>query len=717
MTGSTSNGSVKTTKTLWTPSEVDLNHSEMALFKAKFADALGQEITDYASLHSLSIKHSALFWSTLWASCGVKGVLADADKNAKLDAKPPESAFFKARWFNNSTLNFAENLLGEPTDDLAIVGYDEQGHWRSYTRADMRQKVLALASTFKQHGIEPGDRIAGYLPNLPETIIAMLATAAIGAVWTSCSPDFGINSVVDRFSQVSPRIFITVDGYQYKGKTFRLNDKIDQIIQSLPSVEQIILIHYLSAERKLGDTHDKGKNAHSHSENTQKTLSISRDNLSILDWHHCIENSRTANGGAENSSNASAPPVDPEFQQFPFNHPFYILYSSGTTGKPKCIVHGAGSTLLQHLKELRLHTDVTHSDTLLYYTSCGWMMWNWMASTLATGAKLVTYDGAPMSPDPTSLLMLLKHTGVTIFGTSARFIHALNQAGVTQQHVQLPALRSLLSTGSPLAAEDFDYIYDTLAPQVRLCSISGGTDIISCFVLGSPLVPVYRGQIQCAGLGMAVEVWNEHGERISGQKGELVCTAPFPAMPLKFWNDANDARYHAAYFERFPNVWAHGDYAEQTLEGGFIIYGRSDAILNPQGVRIGTAEIYNPVQKIEAITDCLAAPLETNDGDVQIVLFITLKDPTGSAVPSTNLREQIKQAITTYASPRHVPKYIACAPDLPRTHSGKLMEVLVKTFINGETPNNLSAVANPECLAFFETWQPIDRKTTHTSGA
>lgn len=666
---------------LWTPSTADLTQSEMAKFKANFAETLACDIPDYATLQRLSVEQRAIFWRNLWQFCAVKGKLSDAPA---IEAQA--GSFFKQRWFEGSTLNFAENLLGEASDTLAIAGYDEQGHWQSYTRKELRETVINLARYFQQQGIKAGDRIAGYLPNLPETIIAMLATTAIGAVWTSCSPDFGINSVVDRFSQVEPRIFITVDGYQYKEKNFPLEEKIDQITEALPSLEQLILIPYQQVNRS-------GNTAPSHNHFTSITLN--RKALPIISWHDCLQHT-------DNSEKNWV------FEQFPFNHPLYILYSSGTTGKPKCIVHGAGGTLLQHLKELQLHTDITPDDTLLYYTSCGWMMWNWMASTLATGAKLVTFDGAPMTPEPTSLLSLLKDTGVTVFGTSARFIHALNQSGISQEHVDLSALRSILSTGSPLAPEDFDYVYETLAPQVRLCSISGGTDIISCFVLGSPLVPVYRGQIQCAGLGMSVEVWSEQGKPVKAQKGELVCTAPFPAMPLSFWNDSEDKRYHSAYFERFPGIWAHGDYAEQTAEGGYIIYGRSDAILNPQGVRIGTAELYNPVQKLAEVSDCLAAPLETGDGDVQIVLFVTLADKThyDQGPASTELCQRIKKAITEYASPRHVPKYIVCAPDLPRTHSGKLMEVLVKTLINGATPNNLSAVTNPECLTFFENWKP-----------
>lgn len=685
------------TPALWTPSAEDLAQSEMAKFKAKFAQTLGCDIPDYAQLQELSVTKRAEFWRELWSFCNVKGELSEHPA-----IQETEETFFKNRWFENSTLNFAENLLGSPSDELAIAGYDEQGHWQSYTRTELRSAVIALASHFKQQGIQAGDRIAGYLPNLPETVIAMLATAAIGAVWTSCSPDFGINSVVDRFCQVSPRILITVDGYQYKNKTFPLQEKVDQITQALPSLEQLILLPYQQKIRDKNTTRNK-----------ETGITLTRQDLPIILWDECttpLEEAST--GGTQNW----------QFESFPFNHPLYILYSSGTTGKPKCIVHGAGGTLLQHLKELQLHTDVTPKDTLLYYTSCGWMMWNWMASTLATGAKLITYDGAPMSPEPTSLLKLLKETGVTVFGTSARFIHALNQAQISRMQVDLSALRSILSTGSPLAPEDFDYVYETLAPQVRLCSISGGTDIISCFVLGSPLVPVYRGQIQCAGLGMGVAVWNEAGEHVQAQKGELVCTAPFPAMPIEFWNDKEDKRYHAAYFERFTGIWAHGDYAEQTAEGGYIIYGRSDAILNPQGVRIGTAELYNPVQKLAEISDCLAAPLDTGDGDVNIVLFVTLANPdniskennadlNSGALPA-EMCQRIKKAITEYASPRHVPKYLVCAPDLPRTHSGKLMEVLVKTLINGETANNISAVANPECLQFFENWQPTTNKKT-----
>jgi acetoacetyl-CoA synthetase len=681
MNGSVTPDQTSATSALWQPSQADLTNSEMAKFKGYFANALNCDIPDYSALHALSLTHSEEFWRCLWAFCKIKGQLNSTDSEA---TDPP---FFHHHWFEKSTLNFAENLLRDNANTLGIAGYDEKGHWKSYTRTELHTTVISLAQWLQGQGIQPGDRIAGYLPNLPETLVAMLASAAIGAIWTSCSPDFGINSVVDRFSQVTPRVLLTVDGYFYKDKVFPLQDKLDSITQALPSLEHVILIPYLQTRESTAQ------------DNKELPLALSKQGLPLHNWQTCV-----TPASQTDTAHASSPSQEWEFQQFPFNHPLYILYSSGTTGKPKCIVHGAGGTLLQHLKELQLHTDVTPKDTLLYYTSCGWMMWNWMASTLATGATLLTYDGAPMSPTPASLLQLLSDTGVTIFGTSARFIHALNQAGITQAQVDLSKLRAILSTGSPLAPEDFDYVYQDLAPKVRLCSISGGTDIISCFVLGSPLVPIYRGQIQCAGLGMAVEIWNEQGEYLRAKKGELVCTAPFPSMPIQFWNDPEDKRYHAAYFERYAGIWAHGDYAEHTAEGGYIIYGRSDAILNPQGVRIGTAELYNPVQKLAEVSDCLAAPLETQDGDVQIVLFIAETQPTGSAEPSPTLKAAIKRAIVDYASPRHVPKYIVCAPDLPRTHSGKLMEVLVKTLINGETPNNLSAVANPECLAFFQEW-------------
>jgi len=660
---------------LWQPSTALQSQSQIAKFIAFLENKHQIKFPDYAALHHFSVSQACLFWEDAWEFLEIKGQkLAPVKTN-------PITKFLPYDWFPNTKLNYAQNLLSTPDDREAIISYTELGHQETITRKALSLKVKTLAQRLKNFGVNPGDRVAGYLNNTAQAHIAMLASTAIGAVWTSCSPDFGTESVVDRFSQVTPKILITIDGYHYKKKAFSLIERVAKICNQLESIETVILISELGENNDLGAQHHQ---ALQQQLNKPELLSLWSDWLAECDL----------------SSFA--------FEQFHFNHPLFILYSSGTTGKPKCIVHSTGGTLLQHLKELVLHTNVTKEDRFLYYTSCGWMMWNWAASALATGATLVLYDGAPLHPTPTQLLALVSQANITILGTSARYLHALNHSKVTQQQDKLKDITCILSTGSPLAAEDFEYVYQELTPQARLCSISGGTDIISCFVLGNPILPIHSGEIQCAGLGMAVEIWDQHQKPLHQSKGELVCTQPFPSMPLYFWNDPENQRYQSAYFKQFPNTWAHGDYAQTTQAGGFIIHGRSDTVLNPQGVRIGTAEIYNPLSRIEAIADCLVTALEKPDGDCQVTLFVV---PQESALLSSKekkheLTQTIKQTIRDYASPRHVPTHTAYVDDLPKTHSGKLMEVLVRELINGREPNNISAVSNPQCLETFRNWRP-----------
>ncbi len=663
MTGNTSlhSASQAAASPLWRPGAERVAQARLSGFMAFVAQESGRSFADYAALHRWSIDYPDEFWSALWAFAGVRGergdsVLVDGDRMPG------------ARWFPGARLNFAENLLHAQglahADSEALVFWGEERLQRRISHGDLYRRVGRLAAAMRAAGVKPGDRIAAYMPNMPETLITMLAAAALGAVFTSASPDFGVEGVVDRFGQVAPRLLFVADGYYYNGKTIDSLSRVAEIVARLPSVERTVVARYVRGER-----HD---------------LSAIRNGVMLREF------------------------VDPfrwqteiEFERLPFDHPLYILYSSGTTGKPKCIVHGAGGTLLQHLKEHLLHGDVRPHDRFFYYTTCGWMMWNWQMSALACGATLLMYDGSPLVGGGTQLFDLAVAESMTHFGTSARYLDALAKSHLEPALTHdLGKLRTLFSTGSPLLPESFDYVYHHIKADLQLASISGGTDIVSCFVLGNPLAPVRRGEIQCAGLGMAIEVFDAAGCAVSGEKGELVCTRPFPSMPVGFWNDPDGRQYRAAYFERYPNVWYHGDYAQRTAHGGFIIYGRSDATLNPGGVRIGTAEIYRQVEHFDEVVESVVIAQEwpAHSGNVRSVLFVRLRD---GLVLDAGLVERIQQRIRSNATAHHVPARILQVADIPRTRSGKLVELAVRAVVQGETVNNQEALANPEALEFF----------------
>lgn len=652
---------------LWVPSSTSVMQTHMARFAESFLSELGWSklgtppTNDYSTLHALSLKHADLFWRHVWNYCDIPGEQGDV-------AFVPGTKMIDARWFPNGQLNFAAALLRPKdlvadanADRLAILAYDESGTQIHLTRRDLYQQVAAFAGFLKRNGITAGDRVAAVLPNVPEAVVAMLATAAIGAVWSSCSPEFGDDAVIDRFGQISPKVLITAERTTYNHKPIEPAKRVGQVLSRLPSVELVVTV---------------GKNA----ETTSRIRSIS--------WLESLEG-----------------PLLTNWESFPFAHPLCIVYSSGTTGAPKCIVHGTGGTVLQHAKEHRLHCNLNDGDSLFYYTTTGWMMWNWLVSGLASYATIVLYDGSPFANGPQTLLDVAEKSGVTHFGAGARYYAALEKYDLDpKQFLSTNRLRCLLSTGSPLLPSNFDWLYSAFGNQFTVASISGGTDILSCFVLGNPNMPVHRGKIQCKGLGMDVQIWNDSGQRILNTPGELVCVAPFPCMPIGFWNDPADEKYLKAYFSRFENVWCHGDWAEENERGEFVIYGRSDATLNPGGVRIGTAEIYQQLEAFPEILESIATVLR-QDGDEQIVLFLRLTDP---ATGNQDLADRIRTRLKTRCSPRHVPRYVGYAPDLPRTVSGKLSEIAVRSAICGEVLGNAGALANPDSLRFFESWKPTD---------
>lgn len=639
---------------MWRPSPERIASANVTRFMQAAEAASGMKLEDCGALWCWSINASADFWRLLWSFCGVIG---DGPGNISIE-NPGQMP--GARFFPQARLNFAENLLRRNDSSDALVFWGEDKIRRRMSWAELNAAVSRLQQALKAEGVQAGDRVAGIVPNMPEAIIAMLAAASLGAVWSSCSPDFGVQGVLDRFGQIEPKVLFAVDGYYYNGKTHEIMGRLEEVARQLPSLSRVVVIPYLS------------------------------------------ENPNTANVPKAVILPDYIAPYQPravEYTRFPFNHPLYILFSSGTTGVPKCIVHGAGGTLLQHLKEHQLHCDVKRGDRIFYFTTCSWMMWNWLVSGLASEATLLLYDGAPTYPSPNVLFDLADAERMTLFGTSAKFIDACAKAGIApiKTH-KLTSLRTITSTGSPLVDESFDYVYRCIKEDVHLASISGGTDIVSCFVLGNPIGPVYRGEIQARGLGMAVEVFDDDGEPVRGVKGELVCVKPFPSMPLSFWNDPDGKKYRSAYFEHFPGVWRHGDWTLITQRGGVIIYGRSDAVLNPGGVRIGTAEIYRQVEQIPEVLESIAVA-QNWQNDVRVVLFVKLRE---GLLLTPELEKKIKEQIRRNTTPRHVPSKILQVDDIPRTKSGKIVEVAVREVVHGRPVKHIDALANPEALNFYK---------------
>lgn len=641
------------TMPLWAPTAARWQGSVMAQFIAHIGIPELADPRDYQPLHQWSVTQPEVFWRHVWDFCGVVSSQAPAGVLQRGDTLQG------AKWFPGARLNFAENLLRRRDRGVALVQYLESGERRVLHYDELFERVQKLAAALRREGIEPGDRVVGYLPNTIDAVIAMLATTSLGGIWSSCSPDFGFSGVMDRFGQIQPKVMFALDEYQYNGKRIDCRERVAQLADSIASLERVVLVPTFAQS--------------SHVDDTNKGVALA-DYLS------------------------SAPAESLQFAQLPFDHPLYIMYSSGTTGAPKCIVHGAGGTLLQHLKEHQLHVGLTPQDVIFFFTTCGWMMWNWLVSALATGSTLVLYDGSPLVGEGRALLDIAERERVSVFGVGAKYLAAIEKNGlVPGQTHDLSALKTILSTGSPLSHESFHYVYRSIKSDVCLSSISGGTDIISCFLLGNECLPVYPGELQCPGLGMAVAVWSDEGTPLEAGKGELVCTEPFPSCPIGFWDDADGQRFHTAYFARFEGVWAHGDYGEWTAQGGMIIHGRSDAVLNPGGVRIGTAEIYRQVESIDAVLESCVIGQPWGD-DVRVVLFVVLRP---GAELTDSLSDLIRQTIRRNTTPRHVPAKIIAVPELPKTLSGKVVEIAVRHVVQGEPVKNKEALANPDALAYF----------------
>ena len=640
-----SNEKVETNPIIWEPDSTRIESSAMHQFMRQ------QGFDSYDSLHAWSVDDLPAFWVAVADFCGIHFDRAPESILSRSDN------IMDAGWFAGTHLNFASHLLRHRGSEAAIVFRGEDGTRREISRDDLIEVVAQLASSLRAIGVEKGDRVAGYLPNCPEAVIAMLAAASIGAIWSSCSPDFGSNGVIDRFGQIEPKVLFATNAYYYNGKIYDTRETVASIATAMTSLVTTVVIPFVD----------------------QVGTSIG------------IENAKPWDEFLVDDAELEITPVE-------FNHPLYIMYSSGTTGIPKCIVHGHGGTLLQQSKEHVLHTGVADGDKLFYFTTCGWMMWNWLVCGLGVGATLILFDGAPFFREGRILWEIAEQEGINIFGVSAKYISALENTDVRpKRDFSLPMLRVVLSTGSPLAPESFDFVYEAIGDNLQLASISGGTDILSCFALGNPLLPVRRGELQCKGLGMATEVYNEDGRSVIGEYGELVCTKPFPSAPIAFWNDVGGKRYKAAYFEQFPGLWAQGDFAEVTPSGGLVIHGRSDAVLNPGGVRIGTAEIYRQVEKLDAVVEGLAIGQQW-EGDVRIVLFVLLKE--GASLNET-LIALIRKTIRDNTTPRHVPAKVIAVPEIPRTKSGKIVELAVRSIVHGEAVNNTQALANPEALEHF----------------
>ena len=638
---------------MYQPSVEQIERSQMFEFKEYINGRHGINLENYQDLHGWSVNQIPDFWEAVWSYFDIihsESYTQIVDDVSKMPG---------AKWFNGARLNFAENLLRRRDDKIALIFKGEGQPTRKLTYCELYLAVAKTAQALKNVGVQKGDCIAGFIPNMPESIIAMLATTSIGAIWSSSSPDFGINGVLDRFSQIKPKVLFAANGYFYNGKSHDSLEKLQGILQDLPTVEKVVVIPY-----------------------SEINPNISSINNSIL------YSDFTANEAEKI-----------EFKQLPFDQPLYIMYSSGTTGLPKSIVHGAGGTLLQHIKELRLHCDISEQDNVFYFTTCGWMMWNWLVSNLAIGATLTLYDGAPFYPDSNAMWDMADELGITVFGTSAKFIAASEAAGNNPISTNdLSSVRLILSTGSPLMEENFDYIYRNVKKNVHLASVSGGTDIISCFAGGSPTLPVYRGELQCCGLAMDVDSFDYQGKSRRNEKGELVCKKAFPSMPIYFWNDPDGQKYHNAYFDQYDGIWYHGDYIEINDHGGVTIYGRSDATLNPGGVRIGTAEIYRVVEQIPEIADSLVVGVQS-EGDELVALFLIMNE---DEILNDILVNQIKSSIRKNCTPRHVPSIVKSVEDIPYTISGKKVELAVKKVLHGEEVTNKDALANPEALDCFK---------------
>jgi acetoacetyl-CoA synthetase len=620
-----------------------------------------QDFTQYREAWEWSVAHPEQFWPKMWDFADMIGERGE-EVVIGLDRMAPPDRELGPRWFPQARLNFAENLLRYRDDRDAIVAWNESGRVRVVSWKELHDEVERVAAALRERGVRPGDRVAAFLPNIPEAIIAMLATASLGAVWSSCSPDFGVQGVLDRFGQIEPKILFAADGYTYNGKFIDLTERVSHVAGAIGSIEEIVVVPCSDRQPEITGA---------------SRISVWRD-FEASAWGQA------------------------EFERLPFDHPLYILYSSGTTGLPKCMVHSAGGTLLQHYKEHMLHTDLKREDRVFYFTTLGWMMWNWLASALAVGSTIVLYDGAPFPAETDVLWRMADEEKLTVFGTSAKYLAMCEKNSLAPGTARdLSSLRTILSTGSPLALHSFDYVYSTIKQDVHLASISGGTDIVSCFAGGNPIAPVYRGELQCRALGMAVEVFNERGESLVGEQGELVCTKPFVSMPTGFWNDPDGSKYRAAYFEKYPGVWRHGDWCEITVHDGMIIYGRSDATLNPGGVRIGTAEIYRQVEQLPEIVESVAIGREIGEGasgDVEIVLFVRLRE---GLELDDSLRDRIRRQIRDNTSPLHVPKKIIAVADIPRTISNKISEIAVRDTVHGRAVSNTEALANPDSLKLY----------------
>ena len=649
---------------LWTPSEDRVSGSNLTSFTRYVKELLNKRISSYKELYDWSVNDTEEFWKSIWVISGI------------IHSRPYEKVvtgneMFGTKWFQGAHINFAENLLRYRDNNLAIVSSRENSTEVKITYSKLFKVTASVSAALKELGIKKGDRVAGFVNNIPESIIAMLATNSLGALWSSCSPDFGHKGVLDRFGQIQPKILFAIESYYYNGKLIDCTGKIEAIRKSIPSITKVILIkRFNSLEGDLS----------SDVTSTKVVNSLYFNELTSFDSNEI------------------------KFEYVPFDHPVYIMYSSGTTGIPKCIVHGGGGTLLQHFKELSLHTNLKRDDVITYYTTCGWMMWNWLVSSLFVGARIFLYDGNPVYPNINTLWKKIEEEKISIFGTSPKYLTMIQKSGlIPKDRFDLSSLKTILSTGSPLSVENFEWVYSNVKKDLQLSSISGGTDIISCFMLGNPNLAVYSGEIQCKGLGMKVEAYNENGESVVEEKGELVCTKPFPSMPVYFWNDDDGKKYKTAYFDYYPGVWRHGDYIKITVNGGIVVYGRSDATLNPGGVRIGTAEIYRIVESMDEILDSLVVGQNWKN-DVRIILFVVLKK---NQLLNEKMIEKIKNTIRSNTTPRHVPAKIIQIKDVPRTISGKKVELAVARILHNENVENRDALANPDSLEQFRKILPL----------